>query len=347
MAVFGVPTVHEDDAVRAVRAACRMVERLERWNEERGPEDALELRIGLSTGEVVASSAAGADLRHAATRSPSPHGSSRPPSPARSWSPSAPPGPCARRRSKLRALEGPVSAWLVEGAREEPEPPAIAAPLVGRDHELASLRTTLDRVRRERRPALVTVVGDAGVGKSRLARELLAPLEGQATVLVGRCLPGAQGSTLEALAEMLKAEAGVLDTDPADEAFAKVERLVEATIDPDLAVDPSRTVPALASTLGLRPGGDSLAGSTHASSTALTSRRGWRCSPPWGGARRSSRSSRTCTGPTRPCSTCSTSSPSGWTGRSSSCAPRARTCAARGRTGAGAAEASARCRSTR
>ena len=112
-------------------------------------------------------------------------------------------------------------------------------------------------MRRERRPALVTVVGDAGVGKSRLARELVEPLEGQATVLVGRCLPGAQGSTLEALAEMLKAEAGVLDTDPADEAFAKVERLVEATVDPDLAVDPSRTVPALASTLGLRPGGDS------------------------------------------------------------------------------------------
>jgi DNA-binding SARP family transcriptional activator len=256
MAVFGVPTVHEDDAVRAVRAACRMVERLERWNEERGPEDALELRIGLSTGEVLASSAPGADLRIAGDAVTL----------AARLQQAAEPGAivvaertarAVRPHYELRALEGPVSAWLVEGAREGGEPPAIAAPLVGRDHELASLLTTLDRVRRERRPALVTVVGDAGVGKSRLARELVEPLEGQATVLVGRCLPGAQSSTLEALAEMLKAEAGVLDTDPADEAFAKVERLVEATVDPDLAVDPSRTVPALASTLGLRPGGDS------------------------------------------------------------------------------------------
>src|SRR6185437_13843116 len=62
MAVFGVPTVHEDDAVRGVRAALRMLERLRSWNAARDPTQALEIRIGLSTGEVLASGATGGDL---------------------------------------------------------------------------------------------------------------------------------------------------------------------------------------------------------------------------------------------------------------------------------------------
>ena len=57
------------------------------------------------------------------------------------------------------------------------------------------------------------MIGDAGVGKSRLAREFLSPLEGEAKVLIGRCLSYGQGVTLWPFAEMLKAEAGVLETD--------------------------------------------------------------------------------------------------------------------------------------
>ena len=259
MAVFGVPTVREDDAVRAVRAACRMVERLQAWNAEHDETHALEIRIGVSTGEVLAS-APGDDL----------HVTGDAVNVAAHLQQAAEPGTIAiadrtarlvRARFELRAIDEPSAAWLVEGLREEDErrgEPVIAAPLVGRDDELASLRTTFDRARRERRPALVTVVGDAGVGKSRLVREFLAPLEGEATVLVGRCLPSGRGVTLWPLAEMLKAEAGVLDTDPADEAAAKIARLVEAKVEPGLAGDPSRTAPALASTLGLRPSDDPL-----------------------------------------------------------------------------------------
>ena len=166
------------------------------------------------------------------------------------------------RTSSFAHWTRPLPAWVVERRRETEEAleaPAIAAPLVGRDHELAFLRTAFDRACREGRTALVTVVGDAGVGKSRLAREFLSPLGSRAKVLVGRCLPSLQGVTLEPLAEMLKAEAGVLDTDPADEAYAKITRLVETAVEPDLAGDRSRTAPALASTLGLRPPGDPLA----------------------------------------------------------------------------------------
>ncbi len=247
MAVFGVPTVHEDDAVRAVRAARRMAERL-------------ETRIGLSTGEVLVSGAPGVDLRVTGEAV----------NVAARLQQAAEAGTIViadrtarvvRPHFALRAIDEPQAAWLVEGGRkvgEPPDPPAIAAPLVGRDHELAFLRTTFDRVRQESRPALVTVVGDAGVGKSRLARELLSSFEGEAKTLVGRCLPTGKAATLGALAEMLKAEAVVLDTDPAGEASTKIARLVEATVERELAGDESRTAAALAWTLGLRQSSDPL-----------------------------------------------------------------------------------------
>jgi class 3 adenylate cyclase len=255
MAVFGVPNVREDDAIRAVRAAWRMRERLSSWNEARDPDQRLELRIAIGTGEALASGAPGAGARVAGDVLTA----------AARLQQAAEPGTIviadrtarvARRHFALRAVDGPPAAWLVEGLREEgdaAEPPPIAAPLVGRDHELAFLETTYARVCRERRPALVTLVGDAGVGKSRLVREFLTSLEGRAKILVGRCLPSGQAATLGPLAEMLKAEAGVLDADPADEAVAKIARLVETTVEPELAGDLSRAAPALASTLGLLP----------------------------------------------------------------------------------------------
>jgi class 3 adenylate cyclase len=269
MAVFGVPTVREDDAIRAVRAAWRMLERLFGWNDARDPEQRLEIRIGVSTGEVLASGARGGDLRvtgDAVTL-------------AARLQQVAEPGTIVvadrtarvvRPHFELRALDRPlalkgkseaVAAWLVEsygGAAKAREGPRIRAPLVGRDNELAFLQTTFDHVRRERRPALVTVVGDAGVGKSRLVREFLSPPEGEAKVLVGRCLPYGQGVTLWPLAEMLKTEAGVLDSDRPDEAAAKIASLVETSVEPELAGDPTRVAAALAWTLGLRLSGDPL-----------------------------------------------------------------------------------------
>src|SRR5262249_35716063 len=219
LAVFGVPAAHEDDAVRAVRAARRMLERLQSWNGERDAGQKLELRIGLNTGDVGASGGAPGgelpvtgDAVNVAAR----------------LQQIAEPGTivvgdrtarAVRPYFELRAIEEPlalkgrsetVAAWLVESDRETVEPrgvPGLAAPLVGRDHQLASLRTTFDRVRREGRPELVTVLGDAGIGKSRLVREFLSPLEVDAKVLIGRCPAYGHGVTLWPLAEMLKAEA--------------------------------------------------------------------------------------------------------------------------------------------
>jgi class 3 adenylate cyclase/DNA-binding SARP family transcriptional activator len=257
MAVFGVPTVHEDDPVRAVRAAWRMLRRLRRWNADRRPGETLEIRIGVGTGEALASGAPGSDL----------HVTGEVVNVAARLQQAAQPGTivvadrtarAVRSNFELRATEARVAAWLVDDYREARGTPGIATPLVGRDHELAFLRTTFDHVRREGGPALVTVVGDAGVGKSRLVRELLAALDGEAKVLIGRCLPLEQGVTLWPLAEMLKAEAGVLETDRADEAAAKISSLVERAVEPDLAGDTSRTASALASTLGLRLPADPL-----------------------------------------------------------------------------------------
>src|SRR5262249_34018958 len=137
-----------------------------------------------------------------------------------------------------------------------PEP---ATPLVGRDHELDLLESTLDHVRLEGRAALVTIVGDAGVGKSRLVRELLAGLDDEVKVLIGRCLPAEQGVTVGPLAEMLKVEAGVLDTDRPEDASTKIADLVERTVEPAQVGGRERVVAALASTLGLRLPDDPLA----------------------------------------------------------------------------------------
>ncbi|MGH3103168.1 MAG: ATP-binding protein, partial [Gaiellaceae bacterium] len=269
MAVFGVPAAHEDDALRAVRAARRMLERLRNWNEESEPAQTLAIRIGLNTGEVVASGAAGGELLVTGDAV----------NVAARLEQAAEPGTItigertARavrpyfelRRMEPLALKGKaeaVGAWLVQAEREAPEPrgvPGLWAPIVGREYELNFLQSTFDRVRDQGRPHLITVVGDAGVGKSRLVREFLSTLEVDTKVLIGRCLPYGDGVTLWPLAEILKSEAVVLDTDRADVVRVKIGQLVDAVIDPDLAADRSRTAAALVSTLGLRSGDDPLA----------------------------------------------------------------------------------------
>lgn len=268
MAVFGVPVAHEDDAVRAVRAARQMLERLHRWNEEHDPAQRLEIRVGVNTGEVVASGAAAGDLL---VTGDAVNVASR-------LEQAAEPGTVlvgertARavrpyfdlRRIDPLALKGKaetVTAWVVEDEREAAEPrglPGLVAPLVGREHQLALLRAAWERVCAERSPHLVTLLGDAGVGKSRLVREFVSELEVEAKVLVGRCLPYGEGVTLWPLAEILKAEAVVLDTDPADVAVGKIAQLVETAIDPELTADRTRTAAALVSTLGVQTADDPL-----------------------------------------------------------------------------------------
>jgi len=214
MAAFGVPTAHEDDALRAVRAAAEMRERLERLNKELRRElgVALAVRTGINTGEVVAGDPsegqfyATGDAVNVAAR----------------LEQTARPGEVILGEATYRlvrdaveveaveplALKGmaqPVPAYrfvaLVEGA------PALArrfdTPFVGRDQELARLLASFERSVAERAPVLATVLGPAGLGKTRVAAEFTAKIQDRATVLQGRCLSYGEGITFWALQEIL------------------------------------------------------------------------------------------------------------------------------------------------
>ena len=224
MAAFGVPLAHEDDAERAVRAAIATLERVK--------ELGLEARVGIESGEVVAddseSTFATGEAVNLAARLQS----------------NAEPnqilvGPAAARLLRgrvdlepihpleLRGWREPVAAQRVICVNEPGEPvTGLSAPLVGRESELELLENTYERVVRAGRAALVTIYGDPGVGKSRLAREFVAGLEG-ATVLVGRCLPYGEGVTYWPLAEMVKASSGISDDDPLDDAQRKLRACCE------------------------------------------------------------------------------------------------------------------------
>ena len=188
MAVFGVPVVHEDDALRAVRAAIEMREAL--------PALGLEGRIGVMTGQVVTGTderlATGdavnvaARLEQAATSGEVLLGE-----------PTLALVQDAVEVEELAPLElkgksDPVPAYRLVRVHDAPER-RHDAPFVGRGRELTLLQEAWHRARTARCCELVTVVGDAGIGKSRLVAEAVASVD--ATVVRGRCLPYGEGIT--------------------------------------------------------------------------------------------------------------------------------------------------------
>src|SRR5262245_21182057 len=199
MAVFGVPQVHEDDALRAVRAALEL----------RTAVAPLEVRIGVNTGEVVAGrgdALVTGDAVNVAAR----------------LEQSAEPGAILVGEATFRLVRDlvraepveavsakgraePVAAYRVEEVLEDASPArSLGSPLVGRDQERRLLADAFERASRERACHLFTLLGTAGVGKSRLTEELLADVEQRATVLHGRCLPYGDGITFWALTEMFR-----------------------------------------------------------------------------------------------------------------------------------------------
>jgi class 3 adenylate cyclase len=194
MAVFGVPQLHEDDALRAVRAALEVQEAL------RGEK--IEARIGLSTGEVHVLSAPGEDL----------HVSGGAASVASQLEGRAPEGGILLSDETFRLVRDAVHAERFEDAwrLDEILPGAPAytrrldAALVGREEELERLRTGYTNALEDRHCRVVTVVGEAGIGKTRLARELVASVRNEAQVLVGRCVSYGEGATYLPIAEIVQ-----------------------------------------------------------------------------------------------------------------------------------------------
>jgi class 3 adenylate cyclase/tetratricopeptide (TPR) repeat protein len=255
LAVFGVPSAHEDDPERAVRAGLEMQAVLSELNRsfaaEGRPE--LEMRIGVEAGEVLV------DLERAGGARDRMLTGDAVNTAARLQSAAAPGhvvvGPAVFASTKevidyrdlepleLKGKTGPVPAWLalrVRARRRGERPPlGLESRLVGRDEEFDVLKQTLQRLESEGRPALVTVLGNAGVGKSRLAWEFAKYVEGLPQILYwrrGRSL--AYGNvSYSALAEAVKAQCEVLEDDPPDVVEEKVDHTVEELFG-DLEVAP-------------------------------------------------------------------------------------------------------------
>jgi class 3 adenylate cyclase/tetratricopeptide (TPR) repeat protein len=251
MAVFGIPELHEDDALRAVRAATELREALAKLNEEleRDLEVRIGIRVGVNTGEVVAGDGTG-DQR--LVTGDAVNVAKRLEEAARTGEILV--GETTRRLVENAAVLEPRDALTVKGKAEPivawnvlaviEGAPAYArrldARLIGRTDELRTLRDLFDEAVADRTCRLVTVVGPAGIGKSRLAAELCASVRGEAAILTGRCLPYGDGITFWPLVQIV----GVLGSDEG------VRDILAGTDDAELvaervlgAVGPTPTAP--------------------------------------------------------------------------------------------------------
>ncbi|NUR88937.1 MAG: AAA family ATPase [Nonomuraea sp.] len=214
MAVFGVPVSREDDALRAVLAAERAMAAVHRLSAELAPTHgvSLDAHSGIAFGQVMVVEAPGADVRvigdtvNTAARLQSAAGDGE-----------ILIGDDVARLVRqyavlddvppltLKGKREPVRAWRLVGVdpeREEPESDTI--PLIGRADELGQLTALHERVVRERRCGMATLLGVPGIGKSRLVREFLRDLPDEVRVLTGRCPPYGVGATYRPIMEMLE-----------------------------------------------------------------------------------------------------------------------------------------------
>jgi len=268
MAVFGAPVAHEDDPERAVRAGLAMQAAMNEINAEIGARAAsrdvqLALRVGINSGEVLAgrmgdqytvigdtvnvaarlqaASAIGAVTVGASTR--------------RSTA-----AAIEYRDLEPLALKGksqPIPAWEAMRVVDSPaqaQAHHVAAPLIGRDEELALLLSLFERVVRESRPYLVTVYGQAGVGKSRLLSELASALRDRAVpveTLVGRSPAYGTTTTYAALGEILRERFGISRVEAPEVGVAKLVAGIEGLASEVGAVDAARTATQIARVLGI------------------------------------------------------------------------------------------------
>src|SRR3954465_9412734 len=237
MAVFGAPVAHEDDPERAVNAALRVVTAIADLNETQ-PDLALSVRAAINTGEAVVTLAARPGEGEAMVAGDVVNTAAR-------MQQHAPINGVAVGESTYRATRdlfdyvelesvsakgksAPVALWHARAARRRfgvDVEPAARTPFIGRDDDLALLQSTYARTLRESSTQLVTITGEPGVGKTRLTSEFRDWVDDQPELVFwrqGRSLPYGEGITYWALGEMLKAQAGILESDPPEEALDKL-----------------------------------------------------------------------------------------------------------------------------
>jgi class 3 adenylate cyclase len=234
MAVFGVPVLHEDDALRALRAAVELRDGIDLLNEdlEQTYGVRIAVRIGVNSGEVIAgdtlrghSFAAGdavnvAQRLEAAAEAGEILIGEMTHALARDAIHAEPTGPLA-----LKGRAEAVTAFRLTEVL--PGVPGHArrfdSPMIGREREQQVLADTFVRAVAERSCHLFTVLGAAGVGKSRLVREAVGQIGDRARLLVGTCLPYGEGITFWPVLEVVKQGTGIVDGDSSQQAIAKIE----------------------------------------------------------------------------------------------------------------------------
>src|SRR6266550_4379933 len=246
VALFGAPIAHEDDPERAVRAAIAIREAIVELNEA-DPTLELEVRIAVNTGEALVALGARPDLGEGMASGDVVNTAAR-------LQTAAPVDGILVGEATYRATShvieyrdalpveakgkaNPVPAWEAVAARArfgfdvEQRP---RTQLVGRARELDVLTGALDRVRQDLSPQLVTLVGVPGIGKSRLIAELFQIVDRDLELILwrqGRSLPYGEGLSYWAVAEIVKSQVGILETDSTEAAEAKLRASVTEAID--------------------------------------------------------------------------------------------------------------------
>ncbi len=238
MAVFGAPLARSDDAERAVRSALSILDGVRELNQEH-PDLDLEVRIGVCTGEAMVEldprpgmTLATGDIVNTAARLQT----AAPPG-------SAIVGPGTYQLTRhlftyqplapvvAKGKRDPVAAWRAMEEIVAAATPDSGSPLVGRDSEMQLIRAVWQRAISGRQVQLVSLLGPAGIGKSRLAREIAAEAESSgARVLWGRSLPYNEQTPYHAAAQMMRRAAGIFESDPVELARLKLGGFIDTLL---------------------------------------------------------------------------------------------------------------------
>jgi class 3 adenylate cyclase len=255
MAVFGAPVAHEDDSERAVRAALEIQRRAAEQADDFG---GLRVSIGINTGEVIFAPVGPRGHRKLTVMGDAVNTAARlqaaaPPASVLVGSETHAASASAIRYEAVdpipaKGKEVPVAAWEARAAASAPVNRALStAPFVGRDEELELLARAWRRSVDERYPRFVTLVGVAGIGKTRLTREFADAVESAGgRVLRGRPLPYDDAAAYWALGQVIRDASGILATDSARVAAAKLRDRTAALLPDFEAAELARHLSILA-----------------------------------------------------------------------------------------------------